>query len=69
MANQRYSESNPNYKAEKEKAMGPGMKNDDGREKGSEYNKVGTDAGTSFKETVNPNDDVKKLPQREGAED
>lgn len=69
MPNRRYGESNPNHKLEKEKTMGPGTKNDDGRENGEKYNNVGQDAGTSFKETVNPSDDVKRLPQREGAED
>lgn len=61
MPNQRYSEVSPKEDA-KEKTMGPGKKNDDGREKGSEYNDVGK-ASATFKETQVPNDSLKELPQ------
>lgn len=64
MPNQRYNPIAPKEDV-KEKKMGPGMKNDDGREKGSEYNTV-SKASATFKETVNPNDSVKKLGSVDG---
>jgi len=62
MPNRFYGESNPNHEefSKGGKKMGPGMKNEDGREKGSEYNDVGG-ASASFKDVVYPNENVPSL--------
>ena len=68
MANKHYSDANPNYVDEKEKKMGPGMKNEDGRQKGSEYNDA-KKASADFEKVVYPNEKgVNSLGHQKGAE-
>ncbi len=59
-----YKDANPEAGA----SAGGGEKNNDGREKGSEYNSS-KDAPMNATHTFDPNQDAPKLGQRPGAED
>lgn len=68
MPNRRYSEF-PTDAASKEGSKSPkGMKNNDGRLDGSQYDSQHK-ATANFKETYSPNDDVKELGSEPGAEE